>query len=523
MLEHRQLLTADPFSFTAQGARWLDHEWLFQILLALLERCGGVTAVICGRCLLVAGLALLLFSIGVRSGLSPASAHGLVVLCIFGARMRFFLRPELCTMLAVPITVWLFFDLRDKPGWSRVAAIAAVVALAVNLHAAALVIPILVAGLFAAELARMILSRAIDRARVGRLAAAAAAAAAAPVLNPHGWLLWAVPFKITGLVGQAHIPNPEWISPGFSDVPVLYLALAGAVVLLAARERDLVRWALLLAAAALALRYVRNVGIFFVLLPLVVAPALARVPLLAATPPTRAGSRWLAPVLAGTLSAVVVASFFLTPFHPLGWGLSPAKYPIQAVDFLARSELLGRPLYNDVNFGGYLIGRLFPAQQVFLDDRNEIHDRLLAEIFSILQASDVGAWQDLLDRFGVDVALVRYHPPLQVLTPAGAPLGERGFSTLWFPRQHWALLYWDDVAMVFLRRERIATAAVAYPEYTLLRPDDVRHLAAEVAAGRVDRGRLAGELRRKLAEDPGCWRALEMAQLLGPPQALIEP
>src|SRR5882762_5510217 len=33
MWEHHSILRADPFTFTVFGHPWIDHEWLFQLLL----------------------------------------------------------------------------------------------------------------------------------------------------------------------------------------------------------------------------------------------------------------------------------------------------------------------------------------------------------------------------------------------------------------------------------------------------------------------------------------------------------
>ena len=59
------------------------------------------------RAAVVATLALLLLLIGVRSGLSPAAALVLAMVSVAGAHGRFFVRPELVTLLVVPAAVWL--------------------------------------------------------------------------------------------------------------------------------------------------------------------------------------------------------------------------------------------------------------------------------------------------------------------------------------------------------------------------------------------------------------------------------
>jgi hypothetical protein len=349
-------------------------------------------------------------------------------------------------------------------------------------------------------------------------AAGAAAVLAAPLVNPAGWRLYLVPFTLARLVGRPSIPNPEWISPSPADLPSLWVAAALALGVLAVAERRPVRWALMLGVTALALRYVRNAGLAFVLLPLAAAPALARLEA-RLDPADRAGRHRPGARLAAAtaISLLIAGGFVLVSPHPLAPGLSPVRYPISAVDFMQEHGLAEERCYNDVVFGGYLIGRLFPPRQVFLDDRNEIHERLLEEIHGILGRSDVAAWQAMLGRYRITAALVRYSEPIEVRAPDGSVLGHRGFSALWFPARTWALVYWDDTAMLLVRRmpgDAARERLLARHEYRLIRPDDLEHLGRMLAAGRLTRAQLATELRRKLDQDPTCRRALDLAELV---------
>jgi hypothetical protein len=181
---------------------------------------------------------------------------------------------------------------------------------------------------------------------------------------------------------------------------------------------------------------------------------------------------------------------------------------------MEREGLAEATKYNDVRFGGYLIHRWFPARQVFLDDRNEIHEPLLSEIYDLFQRSDQGGWQRMLDRYGVTVALLRYNPPFRVVTPEGRPLGSRGFSTLWFPEGAWAVVYWDDTAIVLVKRSTVDEEILQKHEYRLLRPDDLDHLQGRLVAEPQIRGRVAAELARKLAEEPSNRRALDLSEFL---------
>jgi hypothetical protein len=514
IVEQHSFLRADPFTFTSGGAPWIDHEWLFQVVAAVAHSIGGARLLVVLRAVTIGILAMLLLVVGSRSGLSPPVALLLSVLCVCGARPRFFLRPELVTLLVVPAAVWLFLQ-RERwktPAW--MAALAALTVVGANAHGGVLVLPIFLAGMLAAETLQMALSRSWNLRALKRGAAGCFVVVLALLVNPYGWHLFRVPFHLAHLVGQPHIPNPEWISPSFAQAPFLYLGILGAALILAVKERRAPYWVLLALVSALALRHVRTLGLFFVLLPLVIAPALAgwRVFAASATFGKHATLRlqYVVVVISVALAVVVAAG----PWPRFGLGVADGYYPVGAADFVDREEIPKDRLYNDVRFGGYLIDRFFPPGQVFQDDRNEINEPLLREIWAIFEGSDVTAWNQLMSRFDVSAAMVRYHQPLRVVTPGGESLGERGFSALWFPNRDWALVYWDDVAMVLVRRESELQALVDRAEYVVIRPDDLDQLQRRLLAEPDLRSAALTEVKRALHENPGSLRASAISAII---------
>jgi hypothetical protein len=514
VLSNQAFLYADPFSFTSGGALWINHEWLFQVGASIAYSLAGPIALVLLRALTIAALATLLLVVGVRSGLSPAAAVVLSLLCVAGARGRFFVRPELVTLVIVPTAVWLYLrrERSSSPVW--LAALAGLMIVGANAHGGALVVPLLFAGILAAEGLQMALTRHWSRETIISGIAGFATAVLALLVNPYGWHLFTVPLRLAHLVDQDHIPNPEWISPSPVQAPVLYAAIAISVVVLALRERRLAYWALLLMATALALRHIRNLGLFFVLLPLAVAPALATWRALSTGREESKKSHRRANLLAVTAVSLLAVSLAIAPWPQFGIGFADTYYPNSACSFLDAQGLPTAQLYNDVRFGGYLIHRYGPERQVFQDDRNEIHEPLLRRIWEIFRASDVAAWSELLGSYSADTALVRYHPQIHVTDPAGNDLGNRGFSTLWFPAAEWALVYWDDVAMVFVRRDSAPPGVVERHEYHVIRPDDIAHLEDRLADDPALRRDAAEELARAVRSIPTSSRAREIAELI---------
>jgi len=514
VLHNHAFLRADPFSFTSGGAPWIDHEWLFQVGVSIVYSIGGPAGLVAFRALIISTISLFLLVVAVRNGLSPASALVLTLACVAGARGRFFVRPELVTLLIVPAAVWLFLERAQRRSLVWLAALAGLMVIGANSHGGVLVVPPLLGGILIAEVVQMARDRCWRPETCVSGLGGIAVSTVALLINPYGWRLFVVPFHLSRLVNLDHIPNPEWVSPSPAEAPMLYAFLMISLVVLALRERRFAYWALWVMVSVLALRHIRNVGLFFVVLPLAIVPALATWRALASAKEDEGHGFGRANLLAVTAVAVLVLSLLIAPYPRFGFGFAENYYPDSACTFLDAEGLPKTRLYNDVRFGGYLIHRYGPERQVFQDDRNEIHEPLLRRIWEIFQESDVAAWSEMLADYEADAALVRYHPPIRVTDPEGNALGTRGFSTLWFPADTWALVYWDDVAMVLVRRQMIPTEWLRRHEYRAIRPDDLSALADRIASDAGFRAEVAQELERALQGNQGGLRAHAIADLL---------
>ena len=527
ILDQKAVPRSDPFSFTAVGFPWVDHEWLAQILMYLGHVWLGPSALVVIKSAMVIGLCLLIARFLEREKHGPAGASAIILLALVGASFRLDVRPELATLILVPLTLHLAIRSRDSDRSGPLLAVVPLTALAINLHVGAILVPVvLAAGLCGTVLSAMVrgagsaLDHGTERRFTRRLAWTTLGAALAVAANPWGFQVYAVPFHLRQLLATLSLQNQEWIRPTPAQFPFFFvvLGLAGAVLLAGIRHADPVAAPVLALCSALAALHVRNIGLFFLVLPYGLArPARGLFEAARKTPLYRWGTG-RERVRPGFIVAVVLLVsglpllLFLPPRPSFGWGVASDNEPSAAVDFLER-EGIGRRLFNDVRFGGYLIWRRHPADKVFIDGRNEIYGDLLR---GIEQALDGPArWQALIDAHGIDAAFLRYPPTLQkVVYPgvAGGPprAGERAFSSAYFPTTDWALVYWDDDAMIFLRRVPEHEALIRRLEYRAINPDDWRYLWAGVLIRRIPVEPILAEIDRKLKEDPGCALALEL-------------
>jgi len=536
ILQNRALPDPDPFRFSAQGAPWVDHEWLFQVVLATVENVGGLTGLWVLRIFVALSLALVLWVAARRAGASAIGTGMALFITLLGARPRFFLRPEFPTLLALGLLLALLAEFRrGRQRWPLVFVLLLTLLWA-NSHPGSLMAPVL-CGAFLLG-ARLPGGWGTPRRGPSPIPwrwvfGLPLAMVFVMLLNPAGWRLFAVPMEISGALEDVPGVNPEWLPVWKAPQPYLFMGLALLALLVVqtyrcARRLDPATGLVTLALMALATTSMRHqapllVGTFFL-----ASECLAELATCGWKAPIRASRARLLPPLACLLGIAWClwppTSGPLAPRqgrYTFGSGLEPGRFPDKAVDFIEQLPELGN-LYNNVAFGGYLLWRLYPPRQIFNDGRNELNPDFLRELASARQDSQ--AWNALLDRYQIDGALVRYDRRRRpVLEPPLVAGGEPQVihltsNTVLFTPDRFALVHWDDLAMVFLARRSDRSRLLAQLEYHFVNPEDPE---ATLRAASNDPARLEGtliEVERRLRDDPGCRLAaslqLELTELV---------
>ena len=109
-------------------------------------------------------------------------------------------------------------------------------------------------------------------------------------------------------------------------------------------------------------------------------------------------------------------------------------YPIRATEFVSDAHLAG-PIFNDFNWGGFLIFNL-PGQPVSVDPRVDLYGDELV-IRSIRTANAEPGWQTDPDLVRANVVLVQRWYPLTAALAADS---------------HFRQVYQDPLAVVFVRQ-----------------------------------------------------------------------
>ncbi|MGH9459150.1 MAG: hypothetical protein ACRD2J_16060 [Thermoanaerobaculia bacterium] len=474
--ENGALPGRDPFGLASDSVAWHNGEWLFQLALHAVHALGGTSGLSIARGLFVALLFTAVY-LWTRRETTPAIALTLCAVAWAGADWRFDVRPETAGVAFAAFTTALLLG-GTTP--RRLALLAATTVLWMNVHPSALLAPAIAGAIAVGRLA----AGRRDARTAGMDFAAAGVAALALLANPYGLEGILAPIRLARIVSSGAFTNAEWLPSAPATFPLLYLTIVAGIALFAwRRDRSLAPHVLLFVLfAALAVRYVRNHAFFFVILPLVLAPAVPR-----------------SPRMRIVAVAAALLAFATVPLaRGIGLGADRDRFPAAAVDQLEASGLRGN-VYNPDQFGGYLIWRLWPERRVLVDGRNELYLSFLASFPRALR--DSRAWNDLFETYDLTLAVEEYRPgTIPVTNAITGDVEQLRPSRVYFPRATWALVGFDDVAMVFARRDAYEPEVLAKLEYRALDPEA---LAIDPAADAV---RVARELARARSVLRSSWR-----------------
>lgn len=407
----------DPFSYTLVGQPWLVHEWLADRIAWAVYSRWGLLGLAVGRGVALACAAAVSYRLARRH--APAVvALPLVALAAFAMQRNWIDRPQLWSYVLLPATVWLLETARlgtRRAVW----ALPALFVLWVNVHGGFMLGLAIVGVWYAARVAAAPGDAAVRREAL----LAAGACMLAVLLNPHGFEGAVYPLRYVG-AGLRHTIQEE--RPGLLDSSYAWVHFALAVALvvaLAVRWRRialphrvtailliLVSWPRL-AGVALPFAAERHAPLFLLagvpILGWVIAAALpARseplLPGLARAARTR--QAWAVALVLAAFAVWQAARFVPRDGTPAA-RLLPGRFPVAGAAWLQQQRLPPR-LLNPYRWGGFLLFRLFPAAQVWIDSRGDLYGaaRLAEEeLLYRLPAGAEPAAEQLLQRWDPDV------------------------------------------------------------------------------------------------------------------------
>jgi len=446
IIEHATIPVHDPFSHTMLGSPWTAHEWLSEVILALVYQAFSWAGVIALTAAAFAG-AIAILTRFLLKDFEPVHALIFAALAVMMTAPHLLARPH---VLAMPLLVlWTAQLVRGaEQGRAPSFWLLPIMTLWANLHGGftlglALTLFFAVEGVLHARQKNETFQAVKSWALFVGLSLISA------LLTPHG--IKGILFTLQILSGSYALDHiGEWQSPSFHGIqPLEIWLLAGLAVALHQGLRfPFMRLILLLGLLHLALKHGRNIELIGLLTPLFLAVPLARqwqkraeagrqlakVDLFFQSLAKPASHRTAAVTMAG-LGLITLLSVQLNSPVP-----KEEISPTGALQAVRKAHLTG-PVLNEYRFGGYLIYAGIPP---FIDGRADMYgDDFMKEYIESV---------DLTTSDGLQKLLQKHHIEWTLLPPRIAAVA------LLDHLPEWHRLYADKVAVVHVRKTALEEA-----------------------------------------------------------------
>lgn len=441
ILNNRTIPLRDAFSHTMAGEVITPHEWMAQALFALAHRVLGLSGVVLLSSLVIALSWLLLYEwIATQNGL-PIASLIIVLISLAAASLHFLARPHIFTFLFFALWLVALEKVRlDQriPLWT----FPIIMLFWANTHGAFIAgfvcwAAYILDGFFS------IRNKEANKGRLRKFLTLGVLSFLATFINPVGWRLWQTS---VGYIGNRYLVGhtQEYLPPDFhhpSTWPFLLL-IAMSLFLLTSLRRPLpLTHRLLLSGWTLmALYSARNIPLYSLTASFILGEAMTNAP---------QDERWKRLEdemlnLRQTLQekvwiplGVLVLSLLLlrSPAYLEHNRFDPSVFPVDATNWLLNHPQQGN-MFNEFTWGGYLLYRLWPNYQVFIDGQTDFYGEHLTRDYETVITLGPG-WQSRLEAYQVT----------WILYPTDSPL-VRSISSL----EDWVCLYRDRVATICHKR-----------------------------------------------------------------------
>jgi hypothetical protein len=435
----------DPFSFIAPSLPWTAHEWLSEVLMALVHNALGLPGIVLLFALLLSTTYWLLFRWIRSSGRNILVDLMILVLVLLSSSIHWHARPHAFSLLLV-VLLYRILILHQEDRGNYLYVIPPIMLLWVNLHggfiAGFLFMGIFLSGYFLGFPGSNGEERQASANKVKQLSLVCAVSVLAACVNPFGVHAFLFPFR---LVSEPYLMDrvQEFLSPNFHGfAPYRYLLLFLIGILGLSKTRlTFTELMLVLMFTSMSLYSARYIP----LCAIVYATILSKYgDILIRESKTRC-SRLLEErsgvygKIDASANGYAIPLAVLVVFAGLAAGRIPVRFPEKtaskaAIDFLLANPIRGN-MFNNDEIGDYVIYWLYPRHKVFVDGRSDMYGEPILKEYSMVTGIEPG-WKDVLDKYNInyiffytDSVLVRH-----LLTDSG-----------------WKSIYSDNVSSIFLR------------------------------------------------------------------------
>jgi hypothetical protein len=403
IMQKQVLPSHDPYSFASSAPHWIQYQWLTEVIFAIANAVGGLTAVAFFGAVFLSGLFCVLIY---RKMISDGINAMIAVVVIWSAAFSFFpdlssLRPQLFSFLFFWLTAVICSDCKaNMERWKAVAILFIVAVAWANCHISFLAgLLVLVANLIGAAIASRSKPEAKDLAIT--FAILTATFFLGTLFTPYRFELWGYITSVHNLYYTQEVRPLEW-SKQPQLIVLTFLAICSQIVL--RKKRDLGDWLALLGLLWVGSGCGRLIVYFCIYSCPLIGAAFTQVlaPVLRVKPLRLFNEAMKAATNSKQYLWGIVAISALTVFsQPI---MFRRNVPVEGAKYLAQHPISGN-LFCTAHAGSYLIYTSHGTIPVFMDTRMDLYDEPFVKRFAAALLDGIG-WKELFAQYKIANALL---------------------------------------------------------------------------------------------------------------------
>jgi hypothetical protein len=437
----------DIFAHHQPPLAWTAHEWLSEVVMALVYKFSGLTGVVLFFAFLLSLTHWLLFW-SLRSSSDNLILVTLITLLATATSSSHWLaRPHVFSLLFT-LGWYHLLDRFQYRNQRTLIFLPLLMVVWVNLHGGYFIGLVLIVVYLLGNLLHSLethRAQALEHwHKAKRLFGLLIVTIMVCLINPFGYEILLFPARLTtNRFIMDHVT--EFLSPNFHDVlPFKYMLLATIAALALARNRlNLIEVGLIVLLSYMALYSARYVSLYAI----IVAPLLLKAAESTLTDLPSVVLKFIRrrnqhlvnidtdlrnPVWPIASILLVISLALLNSLH---FEFNEKSFPLAAVSFLQRENIAGN-MFNSDEFGDYIIFAAWPQYRVFMDGRSDMYgEKLGIAYFKVANAQP--GWKEVLKDYRIDWVIFDTNSALT------AALRER---------TDWQQIYTDKLATVFVRK-----------------------------------------------------------------------
>lgn len=443
ILENLSVPKFDIFSYHSPPLQWTAHEWLSEVIMAAIYRLSGLTGIVLFFSFLIAFSYYLFFKILKKYDSNILFAIFILLLVIASSQIHWLARPHIFSMLLFILWYYLLEQFQYK-NINHLSFMPFIMVLWVNLHGGFISGFLLLGIYLIGNLFNFLVHKKVEsKNKVINLTVIIILCLIASTINPYSYKILFFPFKLTSNKFIMDNVN-EFLSPNFHEPMFFTLLLFLLITVLAlSKERlNTIEFMLIILFTYMSLYSIRYVPLFSI----IVSPIMSRYFQNIFDEGSGRMKKFLS-LRSERISKidsstrgyffpliVILAVTIVFLRGGISFEFDKKSKPVEAVNFLKKEWISGN-MFNNDEFGDYIIYAAWPEYKVFFDGRSDMYGtEKMKEYFKIARIQP--GIDDVLEKYKID----------WIIYNSGSSL-----SQYLLQRRDWRLIYSDEVADIFVR------------------------------------------------------------------------